>query len=71
MGIIIQIGLTIWAWNRGWKALALIPLGLCVVIGILVGVTAPDMQTLETRALIVDFLAMLALVVMVIFKKEA
>ncbi len=69
MGIILQVGLTIWAWNRGWKAFALIPLGVTMVIGFLIGVTSPDAQTLESRALVVDILCYLAIIAMIIFKK--
>lgn len=37
MGFIIQIILSIVAWNRGWRWLALIPIGAALVIGILIG----------------------------------
>jgi hypothetical protein len=33
----IDIALVIWAWNRGWKAIALIPLGILMVVSFFVG----------------------------------
>lgn len=33
----IDIALVIWAWNRGWKAMALIPLGILMVISFFIG----------------------------------
>lgn len=40
-GTILEIGLTAWAWQRGWKALALLPVavfyGLVLLMGLAVG----------------------------------
>ena len=37
MGILLQIGLTIWAWKAGWKAWALVPGGCFLAIGFMLG----------------------------------
>jgi len=34
----IEIGLAIWAWRRGWKAWALLPIGIIFLIGFILGV---------------------------------
>jgi len=37
MGFILQIILSIVAWNRGWKWLALIPILVALPLGFLIG----------------------------------
>ena len=37
MLLLLEIWLTITAWRKGYKALALIPLGLAVLIGFSIG----------------------------------
>lgn len=37
MLLIIEIWLTVKAWNKGWKALALLPAGLALGVGFMVG----------------------------------
>ena len=37
MLLLIEIGLTIWAWNSGWKWLALLPMGIIMIIGFTIG----------------------------------
>lgn len=64
MLLIIEIILTIFAWRKGWKWLALLPVGICVTIGFFIGITG---GSLEGGGLIVpDILATLALILMVI-----
>ena len=41
MGI-LEIGLTIWAWHRGWKAWALLPLGIGLCLLILIALILQD-----------------------------
>ena len=38
MLLFLEIILTIVAWNRGWKALALIPAAVIFVMGLMIGV---------------------------------
>jgi hypothetical protein len=41
MGI-IEIGLTIWAWHRGWKTWALLPVGIGLCLSILLALVLHD-----------------------------
>jgi len=68
MFLIIEIALTIWAFNRGWRWLALLPLGLMgglgFLIGIIIGVsggTADDAQWV----IVLDIIAVIALIWMI------
>jgi hypothetical protein len=67
MLLILEIMLTIAAWKRGWKALALIPVGLAFLVGLLIaGSVEPgtDVSEIMPLALIGDGLAIVALVIM-------
>jgi uncharacterized membrane protein YfcA len=73
MLLIAEIILTIFAWRNGWKWYALIPLGICMVIGFLIGLivgmfggTLPALSPV----LIFDLLAIVALIVMVCKKPK-
>lgn len=37
MLLIIEIALTVWAWMRGWKGFALLPLAIALPVGFVVG----------------------------------
>jgi hypothetical protein len=65
MLLIAEIILTIFAWRKGWKGLALIPLGVAFGLGLILGLNgvAPD----DLASLIwVDVLAIIALIVMTV-----
>jgi len=51
MLLVIQIGLVIWAWMRGWKAWALLPIVFAVVFGFVLGfgvmIANPEMTNEE------------------------
>lgn len=67
MLLILEIMLTIAAWKRGWKALALIPVGLAFLVGLVIaGSMEPgaDPSEILPFALVGDGLAIVALVVM-------
>ena len=66
--LIIEIILTIVAWGRGWKWLAILPLGLAFGVGLIAGASGATMNDLESL-IWVDILAIIALVVMSIVKK--
>jgi hypothetical protein len=61
MLIFIEIALTIWAWNRGWKAKALIPIGVAFGIGVLIGLSGGATSEFMSIAVIFDIIAMVAL----------
>ncbi len=66
MGI-IEIALTVWAWKRGWKAWALLPIAITFGIGMIIGAANPYGDL--SNVIIFDFLCIAALVIMIIKKK--
>jgi hypothetical protein len=64
--IIIEIILTIVAWRKGWRWLALIPVSVAFCIGIVIGSSGGPIDPLTL--VIWDILAIIALVVMVVVK---
>ncbi|OGO04165.1 MAG: hypothetical protein A2Y60_02985 [Chloroflexi bacterium RBG_13_54_9] len=75
MLLALEIGLTIGAWRRGWRGWALLPLGIGVSVGFLVGTImaasgAPQGGILAT-GLILDLACIGALVGMVLKPRKA
>ena len=66
--IIIEIILTIFAWKNGWKWLSLIPVCAAFGIGFIIGLTNPNIDLMQV--IWVDLIAIIALIVMLIKKKE-
>jgi len=58
MLLILEIILTIRAWRKGWKGLALIPGAIAVGIGMAIGASSgpsgPDMGSLVVTSLVID-----------------
>lgn len=75
MLLIAQILLTVVAWNRGWKTLALIPVGTVICLGLLVGIVGAAsntaMDALEGILLMLDFITVLVLAVMSAVKRHS
>jgi hypothetical protein len=67
MFLIIQIILTVWAWNRGWKSKALGPIAIALSIGLMAG--AWELPVSAGMMIIVELGAIIALAMMVINKK--
>lgn len=67
--LIIEIILTIIAWNRGWKWYSLLPVGICFGIGLIAGLSGASASDLE-GIWVLDALAMVALVIMIFAKKK-
>ena len=67
MLLILEIMLTISAWRRGYKAWALLPVGLVLFIGFLIGYNDPEaVENGELMDFIwIDILAIVALVIMI------
>jgi len=69
MGIVIQIGLTLWAWNRGWKAWALLPVGIPFVAGLVwgvyTGINGATVANMESVLILMDLSSMVILVGMI------
>ena len=66
MLLLIQIGLTIWAWTRGWKWWSLIPVAVPFTIGLIVGASG---GSYGGGMVTFDILAVIALIVMISVKK--
>jgi hypothetical protein len=67
MLLLIEIILTIFAWRKGWKWLALIPVGICLIMGFFIGIgiAAAGGSVSNAGALvIVDIFAIIALIIM-------
>ena len=64
--LIIQIGLTIWAWFRGWKAFALIPLIVMFPLGFYLAYIGVSSQGLVG----IDFWGIILLIIMIIVGKD-
>jgi hypothetical protein len=77
--LIAEIGLTVWAWTRGWKAWALVPLAfglfLSFVAGYMIGSFNPEMTEDEiadivSYFIIADIAIVIILLVMAIVGKS-
>ena len=65
MLLIAEIILTITAWRKGWKGWALLPVGICLAIGFMIGMVAGQNGTdIPAAALIFDLMAVIALIIM-------
>ncbi len=69
MFLIAEILLTIFAWRNGWKWLSLLPVGIAMVIGLIVGMgigaSGGSVDAVKGFVVIFDILAIIALIVMV------
>ena len=73
MGLIVEIGLTIWAWKRGWGWRALLPVIIVLPIAFLLGFSAETEEEFESMfglLLFLDLAVIVSLILMVIFKRE-
>lgn len=70
MLLIMEIWLTIVAWNKGWKAVALLPmlavLGISFFIGVVCGVNETEYEKVLGLCLALDVAAIVSLAVMCI-----
>ena len=79
MPLILEIVLTIAAWRRGWRGWALLPLCICLLVGLVMGSaiassggsTRSMMQDSLVVGLIGDLITAASLVVMVIRPRSA
>lgn len=60
MLLLAQIILTIIVWKKGWKWLSLIPVGVCLLIGLLIGLSGGE----SISGIFIDIISIIALIVM-------
>ncbi len=72
MELIVFIGLTIWAWNRGWKGWSLLPVGIgiltLIIVGLiitLVGFTDEDPSSMFSIEIVIDLIIICILIFMI------
>ncbi len=68
LGLVAEAILTIWAWKRGWKAMALIPLGSVLVLGFVIGFVVGLSGGSEEDVgflVVLDAIAIIALIIMI------
>lgn len=68
MLLIAEIILTIFVWNKGWKWMSLMPIGVAILVGVMLGLSG---STEIGSFIIFDFLAIIALVIMLIKPKKS
>lgn len=71
MLLIIEIILTVAAWKKGWKAWALVPIGIPLIIGFIVGLTMDPSQSIDAAVapLIVIELACVAVLAFMAYRR--
>ncbi len=69
--LLIQIILTVVAWNKGYKAMALLPVGITLFIGFMIGFANPGITDAELMSYVwIDALAVFILIAMIITAKK-
>lgn len=75
MFLLAEIILTIFAWRRGWRWLALLPIGIVLAIGFFIGVgigaAGGSVDDIGGGTIIFDILTIIALIVMVSVKPKS
>jgi hypothetical protein len=66
MLLIAQILLTVQAWRKGWRAWALLPVGIDLLIGILIGMAVEDIDQALAPCLISGLVSLGVLIVLVV-----
>jgi hypothetical protein len=60
--LVAQLLLTVQAWRNGWKGWALLPMGIALLFGLLLGSVTDDVERLVVPGLIGDLLSLGALI---------
>lgn len=73
MLLILEVILTIFAWRKGWKWLALLPVGIVLILGLLIGfsigISGGDVAPTTGIALFLDISTIIVLIIMIIKPK--
>lgn len=71
----IELILTGFAWRRGWKGFALIPMAVAVVLGLIIGIstvlTDASFEMAYAICLIIDVICVVTLIVMIIKPRKS
>ncbi len=71
MILILEIVLTIIAWRKGYKAFALLPVGIVILLAFLIGFSDPvAYESAEAGFIVFDLMAVVALVIMIATAKK-
>jgi hypothetical protein len=65
---VLQLLFLIGAWSRGWKARALIPIGLAIGLGVIMASAGVSFDGKDPIALVPDFLCTIVLGVMCVVR---
>lgn len=68
--LILEIILTIIAWGKGWRWFSLIPVGVALSIGFMLGINEVNMDALGSTTLFIEILVTIALILMIIYPKK-
>ena len=70
--LFLEIMLTITAWRRGYNVFALIPVGLVLLVGFLIGLNNPEMADSDNilSFIWIDILAVVVLGIMIVLGKN-
>jgi uncharacterized membrane protein YfcA len=73
--LILEIILTIFAWRKGWRWLALLPMGIALLVGFSIGIgigaNGGDPSSVGFGAVFIDIIAIIALIIMVATKPKS
>jgi len=68
MLLIVEIILTIFAWRKGWKWMSLIPIGLAILIGgligVIIGASGGNTELIRVFGFIIDIIIVIVLIIM-------
>jgi len=74
MLLIAEIILTIFAWRKGWRWIALIPLASVLILGIIIGfgvaASGGDINSINGLTTMLDIIAVVALILLVVNKPK-
>jgi hypothetical protein len=66
MLLIAQILLTVQAWRKGWRAWALLPVGMDLLIGMLIGIAVEDVNQALVPCFISGLISLGVLIALVV-----
>ena len=73
--LFLEIILTIFAWRKGWRWWALVPVGICLligfIIGFLIGANGGSVNDIGAAGWIFDVGAIIALIFMLCIKPQS